>query len=248
MKKITLFSISCVLATAPFAVSAQQHNSGIVNYEVTVQRNGSGAGGQNTSNANNGDDAGGGSDVFTMERTFTFNSTGGKLSSPSFGGRQTQGQRSNFNRRGSNEEYVDFVNKKYIRAFKREGNDTTFYISQDIRNAVNFQPSDKTRKIAGYTCQKATARMRNTTFTIWYTKDIPENFSPVDGLVPPDGGFVLGLESDRMEYKATKVQLQDISNNEVQMQGPSAQLTQDQIREMRRQMFERRRNGGGGNQ
>lgn len=243
MKKITLFSITCLLTTVAFTAFAQQNNSGIVNYEVTIQRNNNGMGGQNM-NSNNNDGNSDAPDVFTMERTFTFNATGGKLSSPSFGGQQAQGRRGNFNRRGSNEEYIDFANKKYIRAFKHEGNDTTFYISQDMRTATNFQTSDKTKKIAGYTCHKATAQLRNATYTIWYTTDIPENFSPVDGLVPPDGGFVLALESDRMEYKATKLQLQSVSDNDVQIQGPSVQLTQNQIRDMRRQMFERRRNGG----
>lgn len=242
MKKITVFSISCLLTTIAFTAFAQQNNSGIVNYEVTIQRNNNGTGGQNMNSNNEGsNDA---PDVFTMQRTFTFNAAGGKLSSPSFGGQEARGRRGNFNRRGSNDEYVDFANKKYIRAFKREGNDTTFYISQDMRTATNFQTSDKTKKIAGYTCHKATAQLRNATYTIWYTTDIPENFSPVDGLIPPDGGFVLALESDRMEYKATKVQLQSVSDNDVQIQGPSVQLTQDQIRDMRRQMFERRRNGG----
>lgn len=243
MKKITLFSIACLLSMVSFTAFAQQNNAGIVNYEVTIQRNSNGMGGQNMNN-NNNDGSGDAPDVFTMQRTFTFNANGGKLSSPAFGGQQAQGQRGNFRRGGSNDEYVDFANKKYIRAFKREGNDTTFYITQDMRNATNFQTSDKTKKIAGYTCHKATAQLRNATFTIWYTTDIPENFSPVDGLIPPDGGFVLALESDRMEYKATKVQLQNVSDNEVQIQGPSVQLSQDQIREMRRQMFERRRNGG----
>jgi GLPGLI family protein len=244
MKKITVFSISCLLSTIAFTAFAQQNNSGIVNYEVTIQRNNNGSGGQNI-NTNNNEGSDAAPDVFTMQRNFTFNAAGGKLSSPSFGGQQTQSRRGNFNRGGSNNEYVDFANKKYIRAFKREGNDTTFYISQDMRTATNFQTSDKTKKIAGYTCHKATAQLRNATYTIWYTTDIPENFSPVDGLIPPDGGFVLALESDRMEYKATKVQLQSVSDNDVQIQGPSVQLTQDQIRDMRRQMFERRRNGGG---
>ncbi|MGH2645441.1 MAG: GLPGLI family protein, partial [Chitinophagaceae bacterium] len=202
MKKITLLSISCLLSTLTFTAFAQQNNSGIVNYEVTIQRNNGGMGGQNTNSNNNNGDGSDAPDVFTMERTFTFNATGGKLASPSFGNQQAQGSRGNFNRRGSNDEYVDFANKKYIRAFKREGNDTTFYISEDMRNAVNFQTSDKTKKIAGYTCNKAIAQLRNVTYTIWYTKDIPEDFSPVDGLIPPDGGFVLALESDRMEYKA----------------------------------------------
>lgn len=240
MKKIILLSASCLLAALPFSVFAQSNHSGVINYEIIIQRNNSGMGGQNMNN--DGDNGGDAPSTFTMERTFTFNATGGKLASPSFGG----GGGGNFARRGSNDEYVDFANKQFIRAFKREGNDTTFYISQQMRTAENFQPSDKTKKIAGYVCHKATAQMRNNTFTIWYTKDLPENFSPVDGLIPPDGGFVLALESDRMEYRATKINLQDVSNKDVQMQGPTKELSQEEVRAMRQRMFQRR--GGGDNQ
>lgn len=241
MKKLILFTATGLLTVVSLSGFAQSGSSGVVNYEIIIQRNNPNGGQSMNSNDANGGDA---PNTFTIERTFTFNSTGGKLSSPSFGG----GRNGNFARRGSNEEYVDFANKKYIRAFKRDGNDTTFYISQDIKTAANFQPSDKTKRIAGYICYQATAQMRNNTFTIWYTKDIPENFSPVDGLVPPDGGFVLALESDRMEYRATKVSLRDVSNNEIQIQGISRQLSPDEIREMRRRMFQERSRNGGSNQ
>jgi GLPGLI family protein len=251
MKKTIAISISCLLAALPFTGFAQQKTSGVVDYTMTMQRGPSPNGGSNVaeSDNNNQNDDTGGSNVFTMNRTFTFNADGGKLSSPSFEGRRragrTQGQGSRqgrgFRGRSSASEFVSFADKKYIRAFKRNDNDTTFYISQDFRPAQDFQAADKTKKIAGYTCHKATAKMRNSTYTIWYTTEIPVNYSPVNGLVPPDGGFVLALQSDRMEYKATKVELQAVADSAVQVPAPSHELTETEVRSMRHRMSGGRR-------
>lgn len=248
MKKTLLISVACSLAAMPFAAFAQQNNSGVVNYEVTMQRRGP------AQSANNDDDNAG-SNVFTMNRSFTFTTDAGKMDSPSFSGRRggdrnRQGRGGNAARRGGGGEYVNFSNKEFIRAFKRPDNDTTFYMAEKFRPAENFKDAGKTKKIAGYTCQKATAQLHNTTYTIWYTKDIPVNYSPVNGLVPPDGGFVLGLQSDRMEYKATKVDLKQIPASEVQIPAPSHELSESEVKDMRAQMRERMRGGrqGGGRQ
>lgn len=272
MKKTLLLSASCLLAALPFTAFSQSTSAGVVSYQVTMQR--PGGGGQNATADNSDDDAGG--NVFTMNRTFTFNQNAGKLSSPDFGQGRTprrrpsanagddnssnsgggdnaqstrgnrmrgQGGRGSFRGgRGGNTEYVDFTDKKYIRAFKRGDNDTTFYIAEDYTQPENFQKTDKTKKIAGYTCHKATAQWRNTTYTIWYTTDIAANYSPINGLTPPDGGFVLDLQSDRMEYKATKVDLKAVADNEVKVPDPSEQLSAEQVQAMRQQMRDRMRN------
>jgi GLPGLI family protein len=219
-----------------------QNNSGVVDYEVTMQRRGPAQG-------NNADDDGG-SNVFTMNRTFTFTADAGKMASPAVSGRRGGNNQARRGGRGfagrGGGEYVNLAGKKYIRSFKRPNNDTTFYMAQDFLPAENFQHSDKTKKIAGYTCQKATAQLRNATYTIWYTKDIPVSYSPVNGLIPPDGGFVLGLQSDRMEYKATKVQLKAVPESAVQIPAPSHELSEGEVKAMRTQMTERMRRGGQG--
>lgn len=249
MKKKLVIPISCLLAALPFAGFAQQKSSGVVTYQVTMQRGGPAADNSNNASAGNDNNDDNSGNVFTMTRSFTFNSTGGKMSSPSFEGRPRRGGQSGNAadqgrrpRRGSMSEYVNFGDKKYLRAFKHEGSDTTFYMPQDYRTAENFQASDKTKKIAGYTCHKATAQVRNTDYTIWYTTDIPETYSPVNGLVPPNGGFVLALQSDRMGYRATAVDLKDVADTSVQIPSPSHELTTDEMRSMRRSMFQRRRN------
>jgi hypothetical protein len=292
MKKTILLSASCLLAALPFTAFSQQ-NSGVVTYQMTMQRPGGGS--QNADNADDAGDNGGGGNVFTMNRTFTFNANGGKLSSPDFGGGnmmpsrrrsggdaadngggsgdRPQGDRMRGGRgrgegpggsggrggfrggRGGNAEYVNFADKQYIRAFKQGNSDTTFYVTEDYLKPENFQTTTKTKKIAGYNCHKATAQWHKQTYTIWYTTDIPVNYSPINGLTPPDGGFVLDLQSDRMEYKATKVDLKAVADDEVKIPEPSEQLSQEQVQarrqQMRDQMRERMRNRnsqGGGNQ
>lgn len=252
MKKIISFSVIIALGILPFTGHAQQKSSGIVDYQVTMQRNSSRMSSPNVTDDNNDDSDG--SNVFTMNRNFSFNGKGGKLSSPDFAGRRQSSRRQSaqgdrggrsFRGRSSNSEYVDFTNKKYIRAFKRGDNDTTFYIAQNFQSAENFQTSSRTKKIAGYTCHQATAQWHKNNYTIWYTKDIPITYSPLNGLIPPDGGFVLGLQSDRMEYKAAKVQLQNVADTTIQIQGPSHELTENEIQGMRKQMMDRRRGGRG---
>jgi GLPGLI family protein len=241
MKKTIFFLASALPVMLTFTASAQQKTSGIVDYEITMQRNTSRQGSNGNNNNENDNDEG--PELITLNRTFTFNAKEGKLSSPQFEGQANRPQNANRRYRGreANSEYIDFVNKKYIRAFKSQNNDTTFYIARDFRPAESFNLSNKTKKIAGYTCNKATARFRNNEYTIWFTKDIPLTFSPVNGLIPPDGGFVLALKSDRMEYKATNVQMKDVADNKVAIQDPSHQLTEAEIHDMRRKMMERRR-------
>lgn len=226
-------------------VFGQQNSSGIVDFEVVMQRNTRGGFGASQGEDNDVPD------VFTMTRNLSFNAHGAKMSS-SFSGRpqaaRPGGRSRNFRGRGSSTEYISFTDKKYLRAFKRPDGDTTYFVAQGFQTAADFQPSDKTKKIAGYTCHKATASLRNSTYTLWYTTDIPVNFSPVNGLVPPTGGFVLALQNDRMEYRATKVQLQDISDATVAIPAPSQELTGQQIRGMRRPGFNGRRQGGAPNQ
>jgi GLPGLI family protein len=231
MKTTILLSAALTWTILPIVVFGQQKSSGTVDFEVTMQRNNRGGFGGNQGDDNDVPN------VFTMTRNLSFNAEGAKISS-SFSGRPRAGRPGargqNFRDRGSNAEYVSFTDKQYLRAFKRPDNDTTFFVAQPFKTAADFQPSDKTKKIAGYTCHKATASLRNSTYTIWYTTDIPVNFSPVNGLIPPSGGFVLALQNDRMEYRATKVDLQDIPDTAITMPTPSQELSGQQLRGMRR--------------
>lgn len=230
MKTTILLSAALLWMALPVMVSGQQKSSGTVDFEVTMQRSTRGGFGGSQENDNDVPD------VFTLTRSLSFNAQGAKMSS-SFSGRPRAARPGapgrNFRGRGSNAEYINFTDKQYLRTFKRPGNDTTFFVAQPFRIADNFQPSDKTKKIAGYTCHKATATLRNSTYTLWYTNDIPVNFSPVNGLIPPSGGFVLALQTDRMEYRATKVQLQDVPETAVSIPAPSQELSGQQLREMR---------------
>lgn len=279
MKKTMMISACLALAVLPALSQAQQNTSGEVEYEMMIRR----PGGQGGGDA--GDDAdANASNVFTMQRTLTFNATAGKLASSGApggaarsprgaGGDTAEGRRGGFRqgggdrggaRRGGGDrggfrrgggfgggfggaEYVDLAHQQFLRAFKGRDGDTTFYTRQPFHTAEQFTPSDKTKKIAGYTCHKATAQMRGESYTIWYTKDIPLTFSPVNGLVPPDGGFVLALEGGRMSYKATKVSLRAVDEASVSLPAPSREMSEDEMRDIRRRMMERmgrQRNGG----
>ena len=112
-------------------------------------------------------------------------------------------------------------------------NATTAYRS----NAPFVAPSgwtltSQTRKIAGYTCHKATAPYQKETYTIWYTTDLPFTYSPVRELMP-DKGVVLQLEGEKEQYQATKVDLKAVADAEVRPLETARTVTPAELKDLR---------------
>ena len=112
-------------------------------------------------------------------------------------------------------------------------NATTAYRS----NAPFVAPSGwtlthQTRKIAGYTCRKATALYQRETYTIWFTTDLPFTYSPVRELMP-DKGVVLQLESEKEQYQATKIDLKAVAEAEVRPLETAQTVTPAELKDLR---------------
>lgn len=102
-----------------------------------------------------------------------------------------------------------------------------------MQEATDWQITSKTKKIAGYTCQKATATRRKQSYAIWYTTELPFTYSPVADLTPHKE-VVLQIESDTVSYKATGVSAETVAETAVQPPKEVKVVSTDELDEMRR--------------
>lgn len=250
---IRLFiAAATLLAATP--VFAQQ--SGIIEYEVTAKTDPE----RMRAFQRGGDDAPEIPDVITFKQVFTFNNNIGKLTTErpeggGFGGRRQRPGGDTSAPRGPrpggmgmgrgggfNAQYVDLANKKYEQVFSTFGDDKkTYYTEEDYIFTANNKSSDKTKKIAGYTCKKATIQLKDDTYTVWYTTELPFSFSPVNGLLPDSNAVVLSAEGSRRAFTAKSVSLKAITDTDLALPAGAEKVSQEQMREIRKQEMEKLR-------
>jgi GLPGLI family protein len=223
---------AALIAFSGFAAQAQDKNAGVIDYEVSAKM------GPRGGNA----DGDAEEQVITFNQHFLFTSGKGKLNTdrPDFGGRPPQGpppggmrgggMRGGF---GRGDAYADLTGKKYLQTFTQPDDTTkTYYVEEDYAAPKDVKLADKTKKIAGYNCKKATVTLRDETYTVWYTQDLPFSYSPINGLLPEASGVVLAAESDRRSFTAKKVDLKPVAATDVSLPANAEKVTQDQRREM----------------
>jgi hypothetical protein len=101
-----------------------------------------------------------------------------------------------------------------------------------LKRVTGWQETDKTKKIAGYLCKKATVPFRNMSYTIWYTTELPFTYSPI-GSLTPEKGVVLQIESDNEAFKATKVAAQDVKESDVMPPQTAQVVTPEELNTIR---------------
>jgi hypothetical protein len=111
--------------------------------------------------------------------------------------------------------YLDLQSEKIIRMLEVKKEKKSYQAEESFTRASGWQDSDKTRKIAGYTCRKATCPWKGETYTIWYTTDLNFTYSPIRELTPKKG-VVLMVEGSEESFKATKVDAKPVKLTEVQ--------------------------------
>ncbi|HEY0273574.1 MAG TPA: GLPGLI family protein [Chitinophaga sp.] len=234
MQKFTKFLLSAALAL-PFAQGAVAQVSGVIDYDVTMEvsrRGGPGGGGQG------GGEEGAPPQVVNFTQHFTFNAGMGKVDvdRPNFG------RGGNFQPPFTNATYVNVVNKKVLQAVtERDGDKKTYYTEDYFVTPVSVDTtSTKTKKIAGYNCKRATVKLRDENYTVWYTTELGINYSPVNGLLPGNG-VVLSAESDKRSYVASKVTLKPVEDSIVALPAGAEKISADQMREKRRAAMQKMR-------
>lgn len=157
--------------------------------------------------------------------------------------------------------FLDLANRQRIdvMTIKKDSVSTTYRTDRPMPSPENWQPSDKTKKIAGYLCHKATAtaslgRQRTgrqpgdaaapaatnappgtgkaETYTVWYTTDLPFTYSPVAALTP-EKGVVLQIESDTESFKATSVSGEAVAESAVQPPAGAKVVSSEEMNELR---------------
>lgn len=140
------------------------------------------------------------------------------------------------NRPFENEAFIDMSSQTRIivLGIKKDSLTTDYYRNDvPIVRDSTWKEDDKTRKIAGYKCQKATANLKNTPYTIWYTTELPLTYSPVPSLTP-DKGVVLQIESDQEAYKATKIDPKPIDEATLRPNKKAQLVSKKAMEEIRR--------------
>jgi hypothetical protein len=250
----TLLGVALV-AFSGMTAMAQDKNTGVIDYEINAKMPQRG-----------GAEGDGDEQVVTFNQHFYFTGGKGKLETerPDFGGRGFGGGRPDGGGQGGNGNgggrggrfggmrgafgggYVDLSGKKYLQVFsKPEDSTKTYYAEEAFTPAKDAKLSDKMKKIAGYNCKKATVTIRNEEYTVWYTQDLPFSYSPINGLLPDGNGVVLSAEGSRRSFTATKVDFKPVTTN-VSLPANAEKVTEDQLRDMRReamQKFRERQNG-----
>lgn len=255
-RTIRLLFAAATLLSVSSPILAQQ--SGIIEYEVTAKTDPERMRGFQRG----GDDAPEIPDVITFKQVFTFNNGLGKITTErpdggGFGGRRQRPDGDTSNRgarrpggpggmgmgpRGNNAQYVDLTNKKYEQVFSTFGDDKkTYYTEEDFIFTANNKSSDKTKKIAGYNCKKATIQLKEDTYTVWYTTDLPFSFSPVNGLLPEANAVVLSAEGSRRAFTAKSVSLKPVTDTDLSIPAGAEKVTQDKMRDIRREEMEKLR-------
>ncbi|RAJ85437.1 GLPGLI family protein [Chitinophaga dinghuensis] len=256
-----------VLAAAllPLSSSLFAQQSGVIDYEVTqrIDRER-----MARFQGNNNDNSADIPDVVTLQQHFTFNNGIGKLTTdrPDFGGNggfgggrrngqrgdsaTQQGQRRQGGgpgqgggfRGGMGNQLVDLQHKKYQNVFSTSGDDRkTYFTEEDFIIASNVQNTDKTKKIAGYTCKKATVKLKDDTYTIWYTTELPFAYSPINGLLPDSNAVILSAEGGNRSFTAQKVTLKPVTDTDLALPADAQKISQDQMRDLRRDEMEKLR-------
>ncbi|MBD2699328.1 GLPGLI family protein [Spirosoma sp. BT702] len=160
--------------------------------------------------------------------------------------------------------YLDLANRQRIdvMTITKDSVKQTYRSEHTLPKSEGWQLSDKTKKIAGYVCHKATVaytpqrrmnRERNgnnggnadanaqaqapqaaaENYTIWYTTDLPFTYSPVAALTP-EKGVVLQIESDSQSFKATNVAMEAIDEAAVQPPKDAKAVSEDEMNQLRR--------------
>ncbi|SEW11970.1 GLPGLI family protein [Chitinophaga arvensicola] len=253
-RTIRLLFAAATLLSATSPLFAQQ--SGVIEYEVTAKTDPE----RMRAFQRGGDDAPEIPDVITFKQVFTFADGIGKITTerPDGGGfgrgrQRPDGDTSNRRRpggpggmgmgpRGNNAQYVDLTNKKYEQVFSTFGDDKkTYYTEEDFIFTANNKSSDKTKKIAGYTCKKATIQLKENTYTVWYTTDLPFSFSPVNGLLPDSNAVVLSAEGSKRAFTAKSVSLKPVTDADLSIPAGAEKVTQEKWREIRKDEMEKLR-------
>lgn len=230
-----------------FSLNAQNEKVATLKYEVIRQLSGDQQRGFRGNSDNEGDS--GGPTTVTDDRIIYFKDT--LATYDKLGSRMRMfRQRSNndggpqFKMPFEEKTYYDMKNKReinYITFIKDDGNEY-YHMVEPVELKGEWKEYDKTKKILGFNCKKATIKTPKDTYTIWYTTEAGFNFSPVINLVPPTG-LVLKLEGSDISYDAKSYENKLDTSIDFKKPIEGNLVTREELMQKRRAAFEKFRPG-----
>ncbi|MBD2705488.1 GLPGLI family protein [Spirosoma sp. BT702] len=130
--------------------------------------------------------------------------------------------------------YID-LSRQYVITLLTIGKDKearTYRAEVAIPRRNDWHLTDQTKRVAGYTCRKATITYRNETYTAWITDELPFTYSPIRELTP-NAGVILLVEGSREQFRATKVSPASGSANEVQPPAQAELISIQKLNDLR---------------
>lgn len=247
MRILILFLWFCNLATWTFGQS-----SGTVDYEITRRVDGNririvtrGGGGGNWTSDGGGE--GGNSMVINLKQQLVFSPGIGKMSQPQPAMAMPPGANVHIMRPFEETTFIDFNNQaylKYLRGGAHQADSTAYFLEEPFEVAAAWEESKKTKTIQGYECQRATCEYESARYTVWFTDQLGLTFSPVNGIIPPEGGFVLAIEGDDMAYEAKAVTLEKVALESFMPPTPAKKVDAEQYEAQRKVFVESLTNSG----
>ncbi|TLM90994.1 GLPGLI family protein [Hymenobacter jeollabukensis] len=120
-----------------------------------------------------------------------------------------------------------------VLAVKKDDKTTEYRADAPIAKTEGWQLTEQTRKIAGYTCRKATVPFRKETYTVWVTTELPFTYSPIRELTP-DKGVVLAVEGANEQFRASKVDLKAaVAEAEVRPGAQAQKVSPEELKDLR---------------
>ena len=140
--------------------------------------------------------------------------------------------------------FYDMKNRleiNYISFIKEEGNEY-YHTIEKAELKGEWKDFDKTKKILGFNCKKASIKTLKDTYTIWYTTEAGFDFSPMLNLMPPSG-LVLKLEGSDISFDATSFEKKMDSSVDFKKPNEGKLVTKEELMQKRRDAFEKFRPG-----
>ncbi|MBD2700577.1 GLPGLI family protein [Spirosoma sp. BT702] len=130
--------------------------------------------------------------------------------------------------------FVDLQGQKKVTLLTvgKDAEAKTYQAEVPLQRVSGWQLTDQTKKIAGYTCRKATVPYKKETYTVWVTTEIPVTYSPIHELTP-ETGTVLLIEGSKEQFKATKVDTTSPDASAVKPNAQAQTVTPEQLADLR---------------
>ncbi len=174
--------------------------------------------------------------VVTEERTIYFKDTIAYYKRMAGGGRMfRQMGGGGFKLPFDETSFIDMKNSMEITSLVllNDSINESFFSVEPLLKSTEWKDTDKTKKILGFSCTKASVITQNGNYDVWYTKDAGFDFSPVPGILPLKG-LVLKIEGDDLSYTAVSFdkKVEDLKPFDKLYQG--TQISKEELLQKRR--------------